>query len=41
MLAWQMRDRYFFKSDFSDDDLYRALDKPARAKDKVVSSMNR
>lgn len=39
--AWQNRERYFFKSDFTDDDLYRALDELARAKDKVVSSMNR
>lgn len=37
--AW--RGRYFFKSDFSDDDVYRALDELAACRDGVVSSMNR
>jgi transposase len=39
--AWQGRDRWFFKSDFSDDDLYRALDIIAEAKRFVVLAMNR
>ena len=39
--AWQNRDRYFFKSDFSEDDLYRALDGIAAAKDSVIVAMNR
>ena len=32
---------YFFRSDFTDDDLYRALDVIAGARDKVISAMNR
>ena len=32
---------YFFKSDFSDDDVYRALDVFAESKKKVVGAMNR
>ncbi len=39
--AWQNRGRYFFRSDFSDDDVYRALDGIADARDIVVSAMNR
>lgn len=39
--AWRNRDRYFFKSDFSEDDLYRALDDIAAAKDSVIAAMNR
>jgi hypothetical protein len=39
--AWQGRDRWFFRSDFSDDDLYRALDVIAEARRFVVSAMNR
>lgn len=32
---------YFFKSDFTEDDLYRALDVLASARDRVISAMNR
>jgi len=39
--AWANRGRYFFRSDFSDDDVYRALDGIAGARDIVVSAMNR
>ncbi|MBQ4335493.1 MAG: IS1634 family transposase [Myxococcaceae bacterium] len=39
--AWANRGRYFFRSDFTDDDLYRALDGIAGARDAVVSAMNR
>jgi len=35
------KEGYFFKSDFSDDDVYRVLDVFARVKEKVISSMNR
>jgi transposase len=39
--AWQERDRWFFKSDFSDDDLYRALDIIAKTKRPIILAMNR
>lgn len=39
--AWNNRGRYFFRSAFSDDDVYRALDGIAGARDIVVSAMNR
>lgn len=32
---------YFFKSDFTDDDIYRALDIFAHAKKRIISAMNR
>ena len=32
---------YFFASDFSDDDLYKALDVFAEAKDRIISAMNK
>jgi transposase len=35
------KDSYFFKSDFTDDDVYRALDVFAGAKKKIISAMNR
>ena len=35
------RGRYFFRSDLTDDDVYRALDVLADARDRVVSAMNR
>lgn len=35
------KDNYFFKSDFSDDDVYRALDVFAHAKKKIISAMNK
>ncbi len=41
LAAWGNRGRYFFRSDFSDDDVYRALDGIAAAKGAVVSAMNR
>ena len=39
--AWNSRGRYFFRSEFTDDDVYRALGNLAAAKDAVVSAMNR
>lgn len=39
--AWRNRGRYFFRCGFSDDDVYRALDGIAAARDVVVSAMNR
>ena len=39
--AWNNRGNYFFRTDFSDDDVYRALDRLAAAKGAVVSAMNR
>lgn len=39
--AWGNRGRYFFRTGFSDDDVYRALDELAAAKGAVVSAMNR
>ena len=39
--AWHNRGRYFFRCGFSDDDVYRALDGIAGARDAVVSAMNR
>ena len=39
--AWSNKGRYFFRCDFSEDDIYRALDGIACAKDIVVSAMNR
>ena len=39
--AFERRESYFFRNDFSDDDIYRALDFFADAKGPVVSAMNR
>jgi hypothetical protein len=39
--AWMRRGHYFFRSEFSDDDVYRALDFFASAKDAVISATNR
>lgn len=39
--AWANRDGYFFKNDFSEDDIYRSLGFFFECKDKVISSMNR
>ena len=41
LASWRGRDGYFFRSDFSDDDLYRALDHIAGAKDTVIKAMNK
>lgn len=41
LCAWHNKQRYFFKSSFSDDDVYRALDVLAKVKNTVVSTMNR
>ena len=41
LAAWGNRGRYFFRTEFSDDDVYRALDELAAAKGAVVSAMNR
>jgi hypothetical protein len=39
--AWQNRGSYFFRSDFSDDDVYRSLDILAAGKARVIAAMNR
>lgn len=39
--AWENRGRYFFRSEFSLDDTYRALGPLAQTRDKVVSAVNR
>ena len=39
--AFENRDKYFFKSDFSDADIYRSLDFFADKKDAIVAGMNR
>ena len=39
--AWQRRGSYFFRSKFSDDDIYRGLDALADMEPSVVSAMNR
>lgn len=39
--AWHNRDSYFFKSDFSDDDVYRGLDILAASKYRIVAAMNK
>ena len=41
LAAWGNRGRYFFRTSFSEDDVYRALDELAAAKGPVVSAMNR
>jgi len=41
LAAWGNRGRYFFRADFSEDDVYRALDELAAARGPVVSAMNR
>ena len=37
---WQDKDSYFFKTDFSYDDIYRSLDILADLKSNIISSMN-
>ncbi|MBQ9000729.1 MAG: IS1634 family transposase [Eggerthellaceae bacterium] len=39
--AWGNRGGYFFRAQLSDDDVYRALDELAAARDAVVSAMNK
>lgn len=39
--AVKNKEGYFFKSDFTDDDIYRALDVFASAKKKIISAMNK
>jgi transposase len=41
LAAWSRRDRYFFRSDFSDDDAYRALDIFAKSAEAIVAGANR
>ena len=41
LAAYNNKGRYFYRCDFSDDDVYRALDGIAAAKNVVVSAMNR
>jgi len=39
--AWENRHRYFFRSEFSDDDVYRSLDFLAELKEPIISALNR
>lgn len=39
--AWENKDRYFFRTEFSLEDMYRALDVICRCRDKVASAINR
>jgi hypothetical protein len=39
--AFENRDNYFFKCDFSDDDIYRALDLFCEVKDNLIAAINR
>jgi len=39
--AWENRGKWFFEAKLTDDDVYRALDVLAAAKDPVVGAMNR
>ena len=39
--AWENKDKWFFRTDFSQSDVYRALDVLADIKDKIISAMNR
>ena len=39
--AWENRDRYFFRTEFSLDDTYRALDPICACRDRIVSAVNR
>ena len=39
--AWENRGRYFFRTEFSLDDTYRALDVLCACRDKIVSAVNR
>ena len=39
--AWENRDRYFFRTEFSLDDTYRALDPICACRDRIVSAANR
>lgn len=41
LAAFNNRGRHFFRTDFSEDDVYRALDELSAAKGPVVSAMNR
>lgn len=41
LAAFNSRGRHFFRTEFSEDDVYRALDELAAAKGPVVSAMNR
>ena len=38
---WQNKDNYFFRTDFSDDDMYRSLNILADLKSNIISSMNK
>lgn len=39
--AWANKDKWFFRNEFSENDLYRALDVLADNKEKIISAMNR
>lgn len=39
--AWENRERYFFRTEFSLEDTYRALDPICACRDRIVSAVNR
>ena len=39
--AWKRRDSYFFRTEFSDDDIYRTLGFFAECKEAIISAMNK
>lgn len=39
--AWENRGNHFFRTEFSDDDVYRSLDAISDAKNRIISAMNR
>lgn len=41
LAAHANKDKYFFKCDFTDDDIYRSLDVLAKNKSKIIAAMNR
>ena len=41
LAAWERRDRHFFRTEFTDDDVYRALDEIDRLSDRIVGACNR
>ena len=41
LAAWERRDRHFFRTEFTDDDVYRALDEVDRLSDRIVGACNR
>ena len=41
LAAWERRDRHFFRTELTDDDVYRALDELDRLSDRIVGACNR